>query len=611
MNKIADTHYRAKIILNTLIVVLLLCSGAVAASSEQNVDDALSAFGRGVTTGFLRNDQDGPVNVTYGDVFQKGDLKIEPVGFATLPSLPAAYASLNNKAFRITTTAVVSGPHTIRFTVSSVTEEEAFKKLRILHVDSDPYDPDGLVWVDVTVLNSPATSPSFSTKTICGESETLGVYVIAKQAEAVSRSRTTADLVVTSSNLADRITAPTLINYTIKVFNQGPDNATDVGLFDGLSGQAGLVSAEPSQGKCKTRGGHIVCKLGSLRAGESVTVAVKLKAEEGRGSFPTEGVQIIHDASASAQEKDPAIQNNEASDTVTVFPDPNQPPTVTLRSPRNEALFTGPADITLQAAAVDSDGSISKVEFFDGPKSLGLGTSVDGKNFVLTAHEVSYGNHYFLAVATDDGGRSDLSAETGIFVNGMSAVTVKTPMANALFAPGSDLTLTAVATHPSGVINRVQFFANGRLLGEGSLSAANTYSFNWKGLQRGTYSIAAIAIDGSDVPTVSTAVKFIVGRPPEVAIIAPIQPANNFASTNVSISARAKQENGSIRRVDFYANNHLIGSASDIATETFRFTWRNVPAGNHTLKAVAINDLGVSETSKLVTLSIEKTAKSH
>jgi hypothetical protein len=61
--------------------------------------------------------------------------------------------------------------------------------------------------------------------------------------------------------------------------------------------------------------------------------------------------------------------------------------------------------------------------------------------------------------------------------------------------------------------------------------------------------------------------------------------------------------------VDFYANGRLIGSASDIATDTFSFTWRNVPAGKHTLKAVAVDDLGVSETSKSITLSVEKTTK--
>jgi uncharacterized repeat protein (TIGR01451 family) len=466
------------------------------------------------TSSRAKGDQDGPVGVKYDKVFKTGDVKIEPFNLADLPPLPAGYVALNNKAYRITTSAIVGGRHTVRFAVPSVTEENVFQKLRIFHVDNDPFDPDAYVWIDVTLLKSSTNPPSFSTKTIYGQSEGLGTYVIAKLIREVPPSAAIADLVVTTSGVADRITAPNLINYTIKVFNQGPDTASNIGLWDSVAGPAALVSVQPSQGKCKPTYSAIVCKPGSLKAGESITVAVKLKPEEGRSSFPQDGREITHNAGAKAVEKDPDPQNNETSDTVLVFPDPNQLPTVTLNSPQNEALFVGPADITLEATATDSDGSISKVEFFDNDKSVGLGTSVDGKNFVLTARGVSYGIHRFVAVATDSGGRIDWSLQREVFVNGLSIVAVKTPTPDLSVASGSDLTLTAVASHPSGVIDKVQFFANGRLLGEGSLSGPKTYSFNWKGLQPGKYSIAALAIDGSGIPTVSRAVKFEVDALP-------------------------------------------------------------------------------------------------
>lgn len=564
-----------------------------------------------MTASQSKDTQDGPVNVAYGNVFQTGELKIEPFDLKDGPPLPAGYAALNNKAYRITTTAIVAGRHTIRFAVPSVTEEDAFNKLRIFQVDKDPFDPDGHVWSDVTLLNSAKSAPSFSTKTIYGQSEGLGVYVIAKLVREVPPSTGKADLVVTTDRLVSRLTAPSLISYTIKVLNQGPDIANDIGVWDALSGPVNLLSVEPSQGKCKPSYSHIVCKPGSLKVGESLTVAVKLKPYEGRGSFPKEGKEIIHASGAKAGERDPTPQNNEVSDVFLVFPDPNQPPSVTLNSPKDEALFVGPAEIVLEATAEDSDGSVSKVEFFDNEKSLGLGTSGDGKTFVLTVRGLSYGNHYFVAVATDNGGRIDWSVQKGVFVNGLSVVSVKTPKANVVVAPGSDLTLAAVATHPSGVIHRLQFFANGRLLGEGSLATGNTYTFNWKEVRRGTYAITALATDGSDIPTISTPLEVIVDSRPEVSIIAPTKPSNVTAPINLTIAARAKQANGSIRRVDFYANNKLIGSASDILTETFSFTWRNVAVGTHTLKAVAINDLGLSETSKLVILNIDSTTRSH
>ena len=44
----------------------------------------------------------------------------------------------------------------------------------------------------------------------------------------------------------------------------------------------------------------------------------------------------------------------------------NRPPTVNLTAPANNATFTAPATITLRANAADSDGSVSKVEFYQG-----------------------------------------------------------------------------------------------------------------------------------------------------------------------------------------------------------------------------------------------------
>jgi TonB family protein len=56
--------------------------------------------------------------------------------------------------------------------------------------------------------------------------------------------------------------------------------------------------------------------------------------------------------------------------------------------------------------------------------------------------------------------------------------------------------------------------------------------------------------------------------------------------------------------VDFYANDKLIGSASDYRAERFYVTWREVTPGQYTLKAIAVNDLGVSASSKTVNITV-------
>ena len=74
----------------------------------------------------------------------------------------------------------------------------------------------------------------------------------------------------------------------------------------------------------------------------------------------------------------------------------------------------------------------------------------------------------------------------------------------------------------------------------------------------------------------------------------------------MNLEARATQFEGSIKRVDFYTNDKLIGSASDIDTERFYFTWRGVIPREYTLKAIAVNDLGVSGSSKTLNITVAK-----
>jgi hypothetical protein len=53
----------------------------------------------------------------------------------------------------------------------------------------------------------------------------------------------------------------------------------------------------------------------------------------------------------------------------------NQPPTVALVSPTNGAEFFLPTVIPLEATATDVDGSIIRVEFFDGSFKIGEATN--------------------------------------------------------------------------------------------------------------------------------------------------------------------------------------------------------------------------------------------
>lgn len=602
LNDLAPTHNKMKIsLIRTMSVCSLLCGVAALKNLSSIILCALVMICCSITA---PGQSDGEVIVQYGDVYKKGDLKIERSSLSNLPPLPSGYVAFNSSVYIITTTAVVSGPHTIQFRVPSIDSEATFNRLRVLHVEHGPYDPESGFWEDRTVLTG-NRSPDLSTKTINAESFDLGFFVVAKLVEEPPKPHGLADLVVSYLDSTDQLTSPTLITHTIKITNKGPSTANEVGMVNSLSSYVIFRSAQSTQGSCKERTGTISCALGNLKPGQSSVVTVVVQPYEGRGNFPNEGVRIPNSAYARAAEADPELANNQASVTTLVLPDPNRPPAVWLTSPKDRALFKGSAPVTFEADARDTDGTVSRVIFYDNGKPAGTGITTDGRIFTCTLQGLTLGKHIIWVVATDNGDRSDRSAASTIIVNGAAEVSMGFPREGALIEPNSIITLSADAADPSGDISKVEFFANDRLIGEGKLAKQNQYTLDWK-VDRSIYSIVAVVTNSAGVATTSSAVTITVSKEPLVSLVDPNTRRRLICPTNVSLEAIATQFEGSIKRVDFYANDKLIGSASDDATDRFLVTWRGVTPGEYTLKAIAVNDLGVSVSSKTVDITVAK-----
>jgi hypothetical protein len=96
----------------------------------------------------------------------------------------------------------------------------------------------------------------------------------------------------------------------------------------------------------------------------------------------------------------------------------NQPPTVTLTSPTNGASFTAPASVTLSANASDSDGTISKVEFYNGATLLNTDTSAP---YSFAWLSVAAGTYSVKAIAYDNSGASISSATSTITVSTLTS----------------------------------------------------------------------------------------------------------------------------------------------------------------------------------------------
>jgi enterochelin esterase-like enzyme len=89
-------------------------------------------------------------------------------------------------------------------------------------------------------------------------------------------------------------------------------------------------------------------------------------------------------------------------------------PSVSITAPDNNASYTAPASFTISAVASDPDGTITKVEFFNGATKLG---EVSGAPYSFTWTNVPVGTYSITAVATDNSGTQATSDAVIVKVN--------------------------------------------------------------------------------------------------------------------------------------------------------------------------------------------------
>jgi O-glycosyl hydrolase len=210
------------------------------------------------------------------------------------------------------------------------------------------------------------------------------------------------------------------------------------------------------------------------------------------------------------------LSNNEVANspsvTITVGAPANALPTATVTSPFSGATYTSPANITLTATAGDSDGSVSKVEFYNGVNLIGTATSAP---YTFVWNNVSSGAYSINARATDNQGGIGNSPVVNFSVtppaNQPPTVAVTLPTNNAIFptAP-ANIALSAVAADADGSVVKVEFFDGANKLGE---VLSSPFSFNWLNVPAGNHSLTARATDNQGAVTTSSALSILVGAP--------------------------------------------------------------------------------------------------
>ena len=248
-------------------------------------------------------------------------------------------------------------------------------------------------------------------------------------------------------------------------------------------------------------------------------------------------------------------------------PVPNVPPTVSLGAPLANASFVQGTAITLAASAADSDGTVARVEFYDGAGLIG---SASAAPFSMSWTGAATGAHSLSARAVDNGGAAGTSATVAISVtapvNLPPTVALTAPTANASFTVGSVVTVTANAADSDGTVARVDFYDGTTLIAS---DATAPYAVSYSPSALGVHTLTANAVDNSGATSTSAALA-------------------------ISITAVPPPDNGSGNGLlgQYFATNYLGGPVVLQRTEAINFDWgtaapgAGVPADNFSVRWV-------------------------
>jgi aryl-phospho-beta-D-glucosidase BglC (GH1 family) len=286
----------------------------------------------------------------------------------------------------------------------------------------------------------------------------------------------------------------------------------------------------------------------------------------------------------------------------------NLPPSVSITSPTNNASFNAPATIAIAANATDADGTVSKVDFYNGTTLLGSDNTAP---YTFSWANVAAGNYVLTAKATDNSGAVTTSSTVNIVVNTATtnqppSVSITSPTNNASFNAPATIAIAANATDADGTITKVDFYNGTTLLGSDNTAP---YTFSWAGVAVGNYALTAKATDNSGAVTTSSTVNIVVktattNQPPSVSITSPTNNASFNAPATIAIAANATDADGTITKVDFYNGTTLLGSDN---TAPYTFSWANVTVGNYALTAKATDNSGAVTTSSTVNIVVKTT----
>lgn len=352
--------------------------------------------------------------------------------------------------------------------------------------------------------------------------------------------------------------------------------------IDGVIGDL----THPEWLKLRLAGGDVVL-------GNAATLSADLLAPQGRLTLKMKS-QFIGTF---------AVDDLEVSENAQVRLKPiviNLPPAVSITAPSTGSVWSAPASFALTATANDFDGSIAKVEFYQGTTKLGEDLAAP---FNLTVKTLGVGNYIYTARAIDNHDAVTVSAAVTIAVTRSNIppviALVYAGLDSALVAPATIL-LTASATDTDGVVTEVEFYQGLTKLGEKLIAP---YQLTAANLAGGNYTFTARALDNAGAMTISAPVAVTVqssNMSPSVILTAPTTGTKVRFPATLTLTATASDRDGTVAKVEFFAGTVKVGQ--DLIAP-FECIWQVPAAGTYLLKAVATDNQNAATVSVVNTVS--------
>lgn len=228
-------------------------------------------------------------------------------------------------------------------------------------------------------------------------------------------------------------------------------------------------------------------------------------------------------------------------------------PTLTITNPVANATFTQSQDIEIDAIALDPDGFIYDLNFYDGVSSKLIGTSSIA-TLVAPPHgtpayhhlvwkNASVGAHYIYVEANLASGVKKRTETTPIRVltNPLSVI-ITTPANNATFYGSTNVTISANSNSKGVPAQKVDFYANGNFIGQATnnpiYSSLHPYTITWSNAPVGKYLLTAKATDYQGLTATSAPVSISILQPklPIINIVATDPYASNVTTNSGGVT---------------------------------------------------------------------------